>query len=496
MLKIKDRIYKQISMKLKTLRKIFFTCLLTFSLSVYANPYNLPELGSSGANGMTIQRERMIGDYFMRMARGHLNIAEDPVLTEFLNSVGNRLVLNASDVRFPFEFFVVNNTSLNASAFLGGKVQVYTGLFHYADTEDEFASVIAHEISHVTQRHIARFIEEQTKTHSLTVAGMIGAVAMSLINPVVGMAALSTTLGANIQSKINFTRDNEYEADRIAIDLLYKSGYNPMGMSDLFRKLMNMQGNINPAFALLIDHPLSDIRTAEAENRARQYPRVKNSQNKDFMLAKARVDIRYMGYDLKDLKNRLDVNPDKINQIYRNYALALIAYEQKDFESARNYLKKLNLNENIFVIDLLTDIDIEDHKVSNAISRLKPLHQRRPNNQAVVVNLANAYLVANQGNKAIDILKPYQSKHPQDYLVSTLLTDAYKKANKRCLALQSGAYSFSLQSNYPRALGMYSEALNYCNGNEREIVRAKMAELSKQRSFDEEMTSNPTFNFK
>ncbi len=477
-------------MKGKTLSKIICTCVLSFSLSVCANSYNLPEIGSSGVNGMTVQRERMIGEYFMRMARGHLNIADDPVLTEFLNSVGNRLVLNATNVRFPFEFFVVNNKSLNASAFLGGKIQVYTGLFHYADTEDEFASVIAHEISHVTQRHIARFIEDQTKTHSLTIAGMIGAVAMSLINPMVGMAALSTTIGANIQSKINFTRDNEYEADRIAIDLLYRAGYNPMGMCDLFRKLMAMQGNINPAFALLIDHPLSDIRTAEAENRARQYPTVKNSHNKDFMLAKARVDIRYMGYDLKDLQKRLNVNPDKINQVYRKYALALIAYEQKDFENARNYLKALNLNDNIFVIDLLTDIDIKDNKISTAITRLKPIYQKRPNNQAVVANLANAYLNSNQANKAIEILIPYQRKHPQDYLISTLLTDAYKKANKRCFALQSAAFSFSLQSNYPRALGMYSEALNYCSGNEREIVRAKMSELSKQRSFDEEMTSN------
>ena len=156
--------------------------------------------------------------------------------------------MNAQNVNFPFEFFIVNNKTLNASAFLGGKVQVYTGLFHYTDTEDEFASVAANEISHVTQRHIARFIEEQIDNQNLTLAGIIGFIAMSVINPMAGMAALSSTIGGSMQQSINFTRDNEYEADRLGIDLLYESGFNPQGMSDLFKKMTAMQGNVNPYF--------------------------------------------------------------------------------------------------------------------------------------------------------------------------------------------------------------------------------------------------------
>ena len=143
--------------------------------AVQAAPYQaLPDLGTAGVLGLTVQREEQLGEFFMRTARGRMPIIDDPVLNEYLNSVGSKLLLHAQYVNFPFEFFVVNDTSLNASAFLGGKVRVNTGLFIYSDTEDEFASVLAHEITHVTQRHIARFLESQVRVTSMTLASIIG----------------------------------------------------------------------------------------------------------------------------------------------------------------------------------------------------------------------------------------------------------------------------------------------------------------------------------
>ncbi len=476
-------------MIIKSLKAYLLSTLILISTYACAQDFNLPDFGFSGSRGITIQREKMVGEYFMRLARSNLNIAYDPVLNEYLNYVGNRLVMQANNVNFPFEFFIVNNKELNASAFLGGKVQVYTGLFHYSDTEDEFASVLAHEISHVTQRHIARFIEEQIDRQPLTIASMIGAVAMSILNPMIGMAALSTTIGANSQANINFTRDNEYEADRLGIELLYKAGYNPYGMSDLFKKLTAMQGNINPAFSMLIDHPLSEIRTSEAINRARNYPERPNSKNQDFMLAKARVDVRYMNYDLKALQERLNVAPEKINRIYRLYALALISYELSEYPKAAEYLSQLNLPNNIFVVDLKTDIDLKTHNYAQAASRLNAIYKKRPNNEAVVANLANALNESHQASKAIPILTEFLQDNPDNYLINSLLTDAYRLTNQKCQALQSGAKVYGLQANYSRALGMYSEALNVCLGNEREIVRAKMAKLSDQRAFDEQISS-------
>ena len=474
-----------------TLKKLTLIIALASFLSLPSNAeISVPDIGTAGIMGLTIQKEEQIGDFFMRTARSRLPIINDPVLDEYVNSVGNKLLMNASNVQFPFEFFIVNNQNLNASAFLGGKVQINTGLFMYSDTEDEFASVLAHEISHVTQRHIARFIENEVRNSNTSLASMIGAIALSVINPAVGMAALSTSLGLTTQSRINFTRDNEEEADRIGISLLSRAGFNPEGTLDMFRKLLNMQGNINPAFSLLIDHPLSEFRMADAANRIASLPKKANSTNPDFFMAKARIDVRYKKNDFNDLKQSLE-HDQSLNRIYKNYALALTCFELKQYKEAQNYLNNLgaNLQNNLFVVDLLTDIDLSAHNYQQAINRLASLHKRMPRNQAVTVNLANAYIEGNQANNAISLLRNYLRQDTHYPLAYDLLTKAYLKRNDRCNALQSQGELLALSANYNRAIGAYNEALNICNNElTQEIIKARVSELVTQRAFDQDLS--------
>ena len=353
----------------KTLKNIAISTILLSSVALAQDNIVIPQMGTAGVRGMTIQAERNYGEYFKRKAQGAGFFATDPVMVEYINTVGRKLIMNSQDVYFPFEFFFSSNRQLNAAAFIGGKVQVNAGLFHYTKNEDEFASVLAHEIAHITQRHIARFIEQQANQTTYSIASIIGSIVLAVINPQIGMAAISSTTGLLAQAGINFTRDNEYEADRVGITTLYNAGYNPMAMSDLFRTLLSQQGNINPAFAMLIDHPLSEIRVAEAYNRAQALPKRKYTNNPNFMLAKARVDVRFMGLKLKDFKARLLNASVDVNEIYKNYALALIFFEEKDYSKAREYLSKLNnLHHNDFVLDLLTDIDIATNNKAQAVA--------------------------------------------------------------------------------------------------------------------------------
>lgn len=451
-----------------------------------AADYNLPDIGTAGIRGLTVQREEQVGRYYTRMVRGNMPVVDDPVMNEYMRSVGNKLVMNADNVRFPFRFFIISNPALNASAFLGGVVNVHTGLFHYADSVDEFASVIAHEITHVTQRHIARFIESQSRKSSLTLAGMIGSVAMSIINPAVGMAALSGTMGVSAQSSINFTRENEAEADRIGLELLYRAGYNPAAMSDMFKKLMSGQGSA-AAYAMLMDHPLSQTRAAEAAARAAQYPARRNSKSAEYEFARARTDVRYMQVtDYTALKEHLEANPEQRSRYYRNYALALVCFELKQYNQAREYLSALGMNNNIFVLDLLTDLDLESHNYQSAISRLNQAYTRMPSNEAVVINLANALIRAGQHKKALSILKKFADKHPENSLALQLMSEAYLKSGDRCSALQSSAGLFALSGNYNRAMNAYNEAMNTCTSQySRDITRALITRLSRQREFDE-----------
>ncbi|MGN1281494.1 MAG: M48 family metalloprotease [Succinivibrio sp.] len=466
-----------------SLSKIAAILAMGVSLCAAADNIVIPNLGTAGVRGMTIQAEKNYGEFFMRKANGAGIATADPVMNEYIDTIGNKLVINASNVYFPFEFFFSSDKTLNASAFLGGKVQINAGLFHYTDSEDEFASVIAHEISHVTQRHIARMIENQSDKMPVSIASIIGSIVIGLINPTVGAAALSSATGYMAQSGINFTRDNESEADRIGLSLLYAAGYNPMAMSDLFRKLLSTQGSINSAYAMLIDHPLSEVRVAESYNLAKNLPKRTSSKNANFMMAKARVDVRYMGYDLKSLKERL-LKSSRVNPVYKKYALALICFEERKFEQALGYLDEIGLAENDFVLDLKTDIDLARGQGASAISRLKSVYAYKKKDSAIALNLANAYIEAKQPSGAIPVLKDFLISRPNHVLANSLLEKAYFEKKDKCNGFQYAAKGQILKGNYNQANAFLTDALHVCKGNDREIVRATFKTFNDIRDFD------------
>lgn len=465
-------------------------CTLAIIMAPFASSgsdINIPDIGTAGVMGLSVQKEQQIGEYFIRTARSFMPVIDDPALDEYVASLGNKLLINANHVKFPFDFFVVKDTTLNASAFLGGKVRINSGLFYYCDTEDEFASVIAHEITHVTQRHIARFIEQQSAQSHLTTGALVGAIVMSLLNPAVGMAALTSTMGATIQSSINFTRDNEYEADRIGIELLYKSGFNPRGSTDLFKKLQEQQGNINPAFTMLIDHPLSQIRVSEASARIATLPARKDSDNPDFFLAKARSDVRYMNLQPDVILQGLEHS--KMNGIYKSYVKALCYFELNELDKAQSALSELSaLKSNIFVIDLQTDIDLKRGNINQAISRLQQARSRLGDNKTVMLNLANIYYQNGSYDKANALLESFIKKHPNDFTALSLLSESYFKSGKRCEGLRTRGTLLSNIGNYNLSIAQFNEALNVCTDSmTKEKIKAQVVDLVNQRSFDEEL---------
>ena len=134
----------------------------------------LPDMGTSAGSTLSIAQEMQMGDFYVRQLRGSAPLINDPLLTQYINSLGMRLVSHANSVKTPFHFFLINNDEINAFAFFGGNVVLHSALFRYADTESQLASVMAHEISHVTQRHLARAMEDQKKNAPLTWVGALG----------------------------------------------------------------------------------------------------------------------------------------------------------------------------------------------------------------------------------------------------------------------------------------------------------------------------------
>ena len=253
----------------------------------------LPDFGSAADVLLSKSREQQIGRSVMLQLRNAGVILDDPQLTEYVSLLGSRLASQANDGEHEFEFFVVNDSRINAFAMPGGYIGVNSGLIQASENESELASVLAHEVSHVTQRHIARSLYDNQRSSILSMATMLAAVLLGAATDMSGdaMQGLMTVgQAAAAQRQINFTRANEHEADRIGIDVLAAAGFDPNGMSSFFEKLSRRYGSSSQVVPeYLRSHPVSATRVAEARGRARSMPQTTNVDSAGYGLAKARL---------------------------------------------------------------------------------------------------------------------------------------------------------------------------------------------------------------
>ena len=240
----------------------------------------LPSLGESASDDVTVATEKRLGEQIMREVRRDPAYLDDPVLQEYLLSIWQPLVAAARqqgditpdiEANFAWEAFLVRDRSVNAFALPGGFVGVHLALIALTGAADELASVLAHELTHVTQRHIARSVTASSRQSLLALAGMIvGLIAASRANsPDAAQAAIMGSQAAAIQGQLNFSRDMEREADRIGMSVLGQAGFAPSGMARMFERLDHANRLVDSgSYPYLRSHPLTTERVAEA--RARQ----------------------------------------------------------------------------------------------------------------------------------------------------------------------------------------------------------------------------------
>lgn len=194
----------------------------------------LPELGNSSGAILTPAQEFELGYSVIKELKAHQKLNDDVVVNEYLQGIGYRLVATQGISTAPYHFFLVNDRSVNAFALPGGFVGINTGLILSTETESELASVLAHEVAHVQQRHIARMYEHMGRVRLSTIAGMIAAMILATQSPELAQGAIAAALGGGQQAMINFTREHEKEADSIGMQNLAKAGFDPMGMPGFF----------------------------------------------------------------------------------------------------------------------------------------------------------------------------------------------------------------------------------------------------------------------
>ncbi|HEX4918480.1 MAG TPA: M48 family metalloprotease [Limnobacter sp.] len=230
---------------------------------------NLPSLGDAGSAELSVQDERRLGALIMKDYRAFGAVNTDPEITGYISRLGAKIVQAASESPANFEFFLVTDKSVNAFAMPGGYIGVHTGLIATAQTESELASVLAHEVGHVTQRHIARRFGEQKQSSLVATAAMIAALLVAGSNPQAATGIMAAGAGYSIDQQLAFSRDAEREADRVGFITLQRAGYDPQGMVDFFGRLQNASRLYeNNAPAYLRTHPLTTERIADIRNRA------------------------------------------------------------------------------------------------------------------------------------------------------------------------------------------------------------------------------------
>ncbi|HSG57937.1 MAG TPA: M48 family metalloprotease [Woeseiaceae bacterium] len=268
---------------------------LVFVSGAGADDIKLPDMGSPADAVLSKTVEAQIGRQIMRDIRLSGAVVEDPQITEYINDIGHRVAAQTNDGDYTFTFFVVDDPNINAFALPGGYIGVHTGLIEATRNEDELAGVIAHEIAHVTQRHIARAVHANSRQSILTTALMLGAMVLGAAggsgDALQGAVAIAQ--GTAAQQQINFTRNNEYEADRIGIGALAAAGFDPHGMASFF-EVMSRQNTTSPELRLpefLRTHPVTTARIAEARNRAQGYPHSLRQDSSSYGIARSRIVV-------------------------------------------------------------------------------------------------------------------------------------------------------------------------------------------------------------
>ena len=429
------------------------TLLIFIFLSFIVTANNLPELGDYSSSKISESDEIFIGRQILFQVNQSDSIIRDIEISDYLDSLGKRLINASTDPAKKIEFFIVSDPSINAFAMLGGVIGVHSGLFLASNTESELASVISHEIAHINQKHISRFLLQQERASYQSTFIMAVALLLARSNPQLASTAMAGASAGSVQGALDFTRENEKEADRVGIQTLNNAGFDVRGARDFFTTLKQanqFSGGAAPAF--LQTHPITSSRINDIEDRLKDFPYKQRVDNQTFHYVKGK--LKALLDNKEDTKNILEENIK--NKIYINeggerFALAYIYLIDNKFIKSYEQIQWLFDNEqsNPMLSQLYINYLIKINKVTEA----KKIYEQNlnffPSNRSFIYGLADLYLETQDSEKAIKLLKENEQKFSQDPILYKLFAKGYANQGKKLLQYENLAeaayYNFNLQ---------------------------------------------------
>jgi len=368
----------------------------------------LPDLGDISQVKLSPAQERKLGEAIVREARAQGGILNDPEVNDYLNELGNRLVSVSPDAKQDFDFFAVGDGSINAFALPGGYIGVNTGLILLAQTESELASVLAHEITHVTQRHIARQLQGQQDGLLMSLAAlavaMLAARAGGASSGDAAQAAIATSQALALQSRLNYTREFEYEADRIGFQRLVAAGFDPHATATFMEKLQRSSRFLEgSAPSYLRTHPITFERIAEAQGRAEPLPYRQVTDSIDFHMVRALLRS-YQGEAREAVKFFETALAEKMynSEVAVRYGLVASLLRAKDLKRAKAELAKVEriAPPHPMIEAIGAHVLLENGEHDAAIRRIESALQRYPNKMQLVYDYPDALIRAGRNAEA------------------------------------------------------------------------------------------------
>lgn len=460
---------------------------------------DLPDLGDSAQSVFTPQQEKALGNNIMAEIRAYKDYDDDPEVVDYLNSLGNRLVANSNDRGRAFEFFLMRDNTLNAFALPGAFVGVHSGLILAAESEAELASVLAHEIGHVTQRHIARQIAGQERSGWATLAALALAILVARSNAQAAQAAVAGAQAAAIQSKLNYTREYEREADRTGVELLSKSGFDSRGAVSFFERLQRANRIYETnAPQYLLTHPLTSDRIADIQNRVDQLPTKKSVDSLDFQLVRAK--LRALFHPTKDALRyfeglRLET-PSNIGDttVVANYGLATVLRRMNDFAGAEKALtaaRKKTSNAMTENLAAMIKRDLKDQKAAIGIYQVGL--KRFGDSRALSYGYAETLIETNESKQALAFIADRLLITSSDPDLYDLQGKAYAAQGKKLLQHQSLGEAYVRIGNISAAVDQMEIAVRSGDGDyyQQSSVEARLKELRAQLASEKSIKQKP-----
>lgn len=465
-------------------RNVILPMLALFLVAIPAHSqtsdFNLPELGDSSHQVMSPLEQKQLGEGFYRQARIYMDFVNDPALKEYLDKLGNRLVESLGLPKDSFTFFLVNDNTVNAFAVPGGYIGVHTGLLITAANEAEVASVLGHEIAHVTQQHIPRMVSAQKENMLPNLATLLAGV---LLGGQATEAAIAISSARSIENQLTFTRAFEREADRIGITVLANSGYDTDAMAAFFLRMQQantLHETAAPQF--LLTHPITTDRIAEAKARAANFPHTAKNDNTEFTLIHAKLTVANVSAENAVIKFRKKIQNESSTSLADRYGLALALMKNSEYDAAAKettILLDQAPDQMLFKI-LQAEIASKQGDKQKSLELFRKIYESDSSSLAAITYYAEELLQQAKFSEARKVLRKGVRKFPKSVEFYEMLSKAESETGSPLESHRALAEAYALLGIYQSAVQQLNIARSLANKDDFYVhasITAKIKEL-------------------